>query len=290
VDERQQSFVRRIAAEQPLPPGFITRTKPVKTNDNSNDFIISSSISRPATNPPNIDVPYYYLNLMSTNNSCYSPLPVILPHQLQYKPPSANAPTTSASTYRIVHVQWQCTPYASDTRHPNTPRSANTMNNFPHMGAPTRNYQMIPAGNYEQQPQQYRSSSSIVPQSSTVISNTELDAAGSVTGAPIWPAVRHILSLWPTEHAFSLVSTRQYGSTDTRRGFLGAPEETCRALQSNIILPLEFNGSYIQRISKDSDYHASNKQHKGDFLVEICCEPHHQTVFPRIAKRPYQRT
>jgi hypothetical protein len=62
-------------------------------------------------------------------------------------------------------------PRTPDT--PNTPGSANTINNFLDMGALMRNYQMMPAGNYQQQTQQYRSSSSMLPQSSTAMSHPQ---------------------------------------------------------------------------------------------------------------------
>ncbi|RDL33655.1 C2H2 and C2HC zinc finger [Venustampulla echinocandica] len=56
---------------------------------------------------------------------------------------------------------------------PNTPGSANTMGNFPQIASQSRGYQMMPGGNYQQPQQPYRTSSSMMVQSSTAMSHPQ---------------------------------------------------------------------------------------------------------------------
>lgn len=122
-----------------------------------------------------MDTSQYHQNAMSNSNSPYSSLPGISPHQLQQNsnlPPHTLPPLQGAqhATMQSMYGSAPHTPRTPAT--PNTPGSANTMGNFPQMGA-SRGYQMIAQNNYQQPTQAYRTSASMMPQSSTAMSHPQ---------------------------------------------------------------------------------------------------------------------
>lgn len=122
-----------------------------------------------------MDGSQYHSNALNTNNSPYSSLPGISPHQLQH---NANLPPHTLPPLQPQHAVMQSlygsaphTPRTPAT--PNTPQSANTMTNYPQMGVQSRGYQMMPTNSYQPSTQQYRTSSSMMPQASTAMSHPQ---------------------------------------------------------------------------------------------------------------------
>ena len=139
----------------------------------SNDFVTVATLFRPATFPPIMD--QYHSNTMSANNPPYPGLPVISPQQLQQHHnqslPQTLPPLQAPGMHLYPHPHSAPhTPRTPNT--PNTPGSANTMNSFPQMG-PRGGYQMVPTTAYQQPPQQYRTTSSMLPQASTAMSHPQ---------------------------------------------------------------------------------------------------------------------
>jgi hypothetical protein len=122
-----------------------------------------------------MDASQYHSNGLSNSNSPYSSLPGISPHQLQQSsslPPHTLPPLqASQNAMQSLYGSAPHTPRTPAT--PNTPGSANTMGNFPQIGGQSRGYQMMPSNNYQQPPQPYRTSSSMMPQSSTAMSHPQ---------------------------------------------------------------------------------------------------------------------
>jgi len=117
----------------------------------------------------------YHSNTMSANNPPYPGLPVISPQQLQQHHnqslPQTLPPLQAPGMHLYPHPHSAPhTPRTPNT--PNTPGSANTMNSFPQMG-PRGGYQMVPTTAYQQPPQQYRTTSSMLPQASTAMSHPQ---------------------------------------------------------------------------------------------------------------------
>ncbi|KAF4624185.1 hypothetical protein G7Y89_g13987 [Cudoniella acicularis] len=119
-----------------------------------------------------MDTSPYHSNGLSNNNSQYSSLPGISPHQLSHNSniPPHTLPPLQGSQHAMMQG-YGSAPRTPST--PNTPGSANTMGNFPQIGGQSRNYQMMPGNNYQQGQQPYRTSSSMMPQSSTAMSHPQ---------------------------------------------------------------------------------------------------------------------
>jgi hypothetical protein len=131
-----------------------------------------------------MDTSQYHSNGLSNTNSPYSSLPGISPHQLQQNAnlPPHTLPPLQGSQHAAMQSMYSSAPHTPRTpATPNTPGSANTMGQFPQMNSQNRNYQMMPTNNYQQPSQSYRTSSSMVPQSSTAMSHPQ----------PIAPAPMH---------------------------------------------------------------------------------------------------
>jgi hypothetical protein len=122
-----------------------------------------------------MDASQYHSNSMNSNNSPYPSLSNIAPHQLQH---NSNIPPHTLPPLQPQHAAMQQTMYSSAPHTPRTPATPNTpgsanLGNFPQMATQSRNYQMMPTNNYQQPPQQYRTSSSMMPQSSTAMTHPQ---------------------------------------------------------------------------------------------------------------------
>ncbi|KAH8659121.1 fungal-specific transcription factor domain-containing protein [Tricladium varicosporioides] len=120
-----------------------------------------------------MDTSQYHSNGLSNNNSQYSSLPGISPHQLSHNSniPPHTLPPLQGSQHAMMQG-YGSAPRTPST--PNTPGSANTMGNFPQIGGQSRSYQMMPGNNYQQQTSQpYRTSGSMMPQSTTAMSHPQ---------------------------------------------------------------------------------------------------------------------
>lgn len=119
-----------------------------------------------------MDTSQYHPNGMNQNNS-YSSLPGISPHQLQHTtnlPPHTLPPLQPQHTaMQSMYNSAQNSPRTPAT--PNTPGSATMSGNYSQMGSQSRSYQMMPVANNNYQPQQYRTSTPLMPQSSTAMSH-----------------------------------------------------------------------------------------------------------------------
>lgn len=143
-----------------------------------------------------MDSSQYHSNPLSSNNSQFSSLPGISPHQLQHNaslPPHTLPPLQSsqhATMQSMYGGSGTHTPRTPAT--PNTPGSANTMGSFPQIASQSRGYQMMPGNSFQQQQHQpqpppqhqqqqhhqqqqqpYRTSSSMMVQSSTAMSHPQ---------------------------------------------------------------------------------------------------------------------
>lgn len=118
-----------------------------------------------------MDSSSYYTNQMNTSNSPHA-MPGVSPHQLQH---NSNLPTLPPlQQHAAMHSNlYGGAPHAPRAPiNPNTPGSANTLGNYPHM-APQQSRFMMPTNNYQQHPQAYRASTSMLPQSSTAMSQPQ---------------------------------------------------------------------------------------------------------------------
>jgi len=127
-----------------------------------------------------MDTSQYHSNGLG-NNSPYSSLPGISPHQLQQNsnlPPHTLPPLQQGLQHATMQSMYSSAPHTPRTpATPNTPGSANTMGGrFPNM-TQSQNYQMMSTNNYQQPSQPYRSSSSMMPNSSTAMSHTPIAPA-----------------------------------------------------------------------------------------------------------------
>lgn len=136
-------------------------------------FYFHLDVYDPAASVSIMDSPYHQ-NGMSNNNSPYSALPGISPHQLQQGSslPPHTLPPLQAPQHAMQSIYGSAPHTPRTPATPNTPGSANNMGNFPQMGQ-SRAYQMMPGNNYQQQNQGYRTSSSMLPQSSTAMSHPQ---------------------------------------------------------------------------------------------------------------------
>jgi hypothetical protein len=114
----------------------------------------------------------YYNNGMGTSNS----LPGVSPHQLQHN--SSLSTNTTLPPLQPQHAAMQNN-YGSNPHTPRTPATPNTpgsggiMSNFPQGQMSQQPRYMMPANNYQQQQQVYRTSSSMLPQSSTAMTQPQ---------------------------------------------------------------------------------------------------------------------
>ena len=117
-----------------------------------------------------MDTSQYQSNALG-NNSSY--LPGISPHQLQHNQTTLPPLQPQHAAMTSLYGSAPHTPRTPAT--PNTPGSANNMGNFPQMGTQSRSFMM--SGNGYQQQQQpaqtYRTSSSMMSQSSTAMSHPQ---------------------------------------------------------------------------------------------------------------------
>jgi hypothetical protein len=123
-----------------------------------------------------MDTSQYHSNGLSNNNSQYSALPGISPHQLQQhnsNMPPHTLPPLQGSQHATMSMYGSAPHTPRTPATPGTPGSANTMGNFPQIGTQSRNYQMMQGNNYQQPPQPYRTSSSMMTQSSTAMSHPQ---------------------------------------------------------------------------------------------------------------------
>jgi hypothetical protein len=123
-----------------------------------------------------MDTSQYHQNGLSNNNSQYSSLPGVSPHQLQQgsSHPQHTLPPLQASQHAMQNLYGGSAPHTPRTpATPNTPGSANNMGTFPQLGGQSRNYQMMPGNSYPQQNQGYRTSAPMMPQSSTAMSHPQ---------------------------------------------------------------------------------------------------------------------
>lgn len=109
---------------------------------------------------------------MSAGNPPFSSLPAISPQQLQHHNP--HLPQTLPPLQALsMHIYAPSAPHTPRTpAAPNTPGSANTLNSFLQMG-PRADYQMIHTTQNQQPPQQYRTTSAMLPQASTAMSHPQ---------------------------------------------------------------------------------------------------------------------
>ncbi|TAQ91232.1 hypothetical protein B7494_g416 [Chlorociboria aeruginascens] len=127
---------------------------PLKT---TNQFETTSSI---------MDNPQYHSNALTSNNASY------LSHQLQES--NSNLPPHTLPPLQPQHAIMQSL-YGSASQAsrspatPNAPGSANTLGNFPQVSSQSRNYQMMSGNGSYQQPQAYRTSTSMMSQPSTAM-------------------------------------------------------------------------------------------------------------------------
>lgn len=129
-----------------------------------------------------MDSTSYYGNGM---NSSHSSLPGVSPQQLQH---TSNLSThTTLPPLQPQHAAMQQNSYGSNPHTPrtpatpNTPGSAGMMGNFPQGQMSQQSRYMMSANNYQQQ-QVYRTSSSMLPQSSTAMTQPQAIAPAPVGG------------------------------------------------------------------------------------------------------------
>ncbi len=113
-------------------------------------------------------------NGLNNGNSPYGqPANGIAMYQIQNQNlPAHTLPPLQPSQHAALQSLHGSAPHTPRTpATPNTPGSANNMGNFPQMGGQARGYQMMP-NSYQQAPQ-YRTSASMMPQSSTAMSHPQ---------------------------------------------------------------------------------------------------------------------
>ena len=138
-----------------------------------------------------MDNSQYQSNTMSTSNAQYNALPgMISPHQLQQQnlPPHTLPPLQPQ--HAALHSLYGSAPHTPRTpATPNTPSSANTTSTYPQMGTQSRNYQMMPANNYQQQQvQPYRNTTVNMPQSIAPMQQQQQQQQHQPPPQPIAPA------------------------------------------------------------------------------------------------------
>ena len=128
-----------------------------------------------------MDSSSYYGNGMTSNHS----LPGVSPQQLQHS--SNLSAHTTLPPLQPQHAAMQQNNYGSNPHTPrtpatpNTPGSAGMMSNFPQAQMSQQPRYMMPTNNYQQQ-QVYRTSSSMLPQSSTAMTQPQAIAPAPVGG------------------------------------------------------------------------------------------------------------
>lgn len=142
----------------------------------------------------------YYNNGMSASS-----LPGVSPHQLQHN--SNLSPHTTLPPLQPQHAAMQnnygSNPHTPRTpATPNTPGSGNMMGNFPQGQMSQQSRYMIPANSYQQQQQQvYRTSSSMLPQSSTAMTQPQAIApapSGGRMPQPLRPMPANGMHMQPS--------------------------------------------------------------------------------------------
>ncbi|KAF7863184.1 hypothetical protein EAF04_007267 [Stromatinia cepivora] len=144
-----------------------------------------------------MDNAQYHSNAMSNGNSPYSPLPGISPHQLQHNSnlPPHTLPPLQPQQHAAMQQQQQQQQSWSAPHTPRTPGTPNTPGSaslgYSQVGAQSRPAQMMYGNSYQQQPpqHQYRTSASMMPQSSTALSHNQPIAPAPATsrGPPLRP-------------------------------------------------------------------------------------------------------
>lgn len=132
-----------------------------------------------------MDSSQYHSNAMSGNNSPYQSVSNVSPHQLQHNSVPHTLPPLQGSQHASMQPMYGSAPHTPRTpATPNTPGSANNMGNFPQMVGQqqSRGYPQMMSNGYQQPPQQYRTSSSMMPQSSTAMSQPQSIAPAPVQG------------------------------------------------------------------------------------------------------------
>lgn len=126
-----------------------------------------------------MDTSQYHSNGLG-NNSPYSSLPGISPHQLQQNsnlPPHTLPPLVQAPQHATMQSMYNSAPHTPRTpATPNTPGSANAMGGRFSNIAQSQNYHMMNPNSYQQPPQAYRPSSTM-PNSSGAMSHTPIAPA-----------------------------------------------------------------------------------------------------------------
>ena len=115
---------------------------------------------------------------MNSNNS----LPGVSPHQLQHNSAHTTLPPLQPQ-HAAMQNNYGSNPHTPRTpATPNTPGSGNMMGNYPQGQMAQQPRYMMPANNYQQQQQVYRTSSSMLPQSSTAMSQPQNIAPAPIGG------------------------------------------------------------------------------------------------------------
>lgn len=130
--------------------------------------------------------PSYHPGNLSGNNSPYHNLsnsghPNISPHQLQQGqsglPPHTLPPLQpnqqASATMQSLYGGGSAPHTPRTPATPNTPNGANSMNSFQMPGQPGRAYQQMMPNGYQQPPQQYRTTASMLPQATTAMSHPQ---------------------------------------------------------------------------------------------------------------------
>jgi hypothetical protein len=125
-----------------------------------------------------MDPSQYHPNGMNNNNSQYSSLPGVSPHQLQQgssHPQQHTLPPLQGPPHGGLQLYPGSAPHTPRTpATPNTPGSANNMGNFPQqLGGQPRNYGMMQGTNYPPPNQGYQTSRPMMTQASTAISHPQ---------------------------------------------------------------------------------------------------------------------